>query len=78
MVMTNLQLYTKIKKCIKDRVSWDREALGYHVHYNFYDTEIEIKDKSYQVLASIDIAYFWVFMYKLPEQYRAVLEAAVA
>ena len=51
-------LYLKIKKLIRNKISFDRDIQRYHIHYNYYEEAIEIKNERYEILEQIPLKLF--------------------
>jgi hypothetical protein len=51
-------LYFKIKRLIRNKISFDRTIKKYHVHYNYYEDSIEIKNEKYEILEQIPLKLF--------------------
>ena len=51
-------LLLKIKKLVKNHVSFDKFIQKYLIHYNFYESTIEIKDEKFRIIESIPLRLF--------------------
>jgi len=51
-------LYFKIKRLIGNKISFDRAIQRYHIHYNYYEEAIEIKNERYEILEQIPLKLF--------------------
>lgn len=66
--------YFRIRKCIDNRICYDKWVDKKLVHYNFYENQIEVKDDSFNILYDCKIKLFmkvdkkwkWLFRIAFP------------
>ena len=64
--------YFRIRKCIDNRICYDKWVNNMLVHYNFYENQVEIKNKSFNILYDCKIRLFM----KVDKKWKSLFKEA--
>lgn len=64
--------YFRIRKCIDNRICYDKWVNNMLVYYNFYENQVEIKNKSFNILYDCKIRPFM----KVDKKWKSLFKTA--